>query len=119
MGRMMIRDNAIWAAHIHDGPEIVNRIRALPEDRPIKLVLDGKPVLFLKMRNGRDGRPTQGLKPAPDFKPYWDAMQQRRGEVVEVRLDGTVPIIDPYLASISGLLTEWNTPEDGQAYDGL
>jgi hypothetical protein len=119
MGRMVIRDNAVWAKHIHDDDELVRRILALPQNAPITLRIDRTPVRFRKMRDGADGRPTPGLRPEPAFKSFWDEMQQRRGDVVEVSLDGRATAVDPYLASLEPLLDEWSSPEDAKAYDGL
>jgi hypothetical protein len=62
MGRMIIRDDAVWAKHIDD-PEIVRRILALPPGAPMTLLVDRNPVRFRKMRDGADGRPTDGLRP--------------------------------------------------------
>jgi hypothetical protein len=46
-------------------------------------------------------------------------MQERRGETVSVRLEGGPPLVDPYLESVQTLLSEWTSPEDAEAYDGL
>jgi hypothetical protein len=119
MGMMTIRDNALWAKNVEEDPEIVRRILALPENAAITLIIEGEPVVFRKMRDGSDGRPTNGLRPDAAFKPFWDRMQSRRGERVSVRLCDAMPVTDPYLASISGLLSEWSSPEDAEAYDGL
>lgn len=119
MARMVIRDNAVWARHIEGDSEIVRRILALPENAPLTLLIENRPVRFRKMRDGADGRPTPGLRPDASFKPFWDAMQERRGEEVTVALPGDVPTIDPYLASMEPLLSEWTSPEDAEAYDGL
>jgi hypothetical protein len=115
---MIIRDDAIWAKHIDD-PEIVRRILALPPSAPITLLVDRNPIRFRKMRDGADGRPTPGLRPDDEFRECWKALQHRRGEVVSVELEGRPPAGDPYLAATSALLTEWNSPEDAEAYDGL
>ena len=119
MGRMVIRDNAIWAKHIEGDPEMVRRILSLPQNAPITLIVDGKPALFVKMRDGADGRPTPGLRPDASFKAFWDALQERRGTVVDIALEGQAAVKDPYLASITALLSEWVSPEDAEAYDGL
>jgi hypothetical protein len=118
MGHMIIRDNAVWAKHIEADAELTKRILALPQNAPLVLHIDGKPIRFLKMRDGADGRPTPGLRPDPAFKAFWDALQSRRGEVVAVSLDDA-PARDPYLASLSTTLSEWESPEDCEAYDGL
>lgn len=119
MGRLTIRDNALWVKHIEGGPEIVERIRALPPDAPISLIVENRLIRFRKMRNGSDGRPTDGLRPEPEFKPFWDALQERRGEVVPVRLGDQVQSVEAYLASLTPLLSEWTSPEDSEAYDEL
>lgn len=119
MGRMEIRDHAIWVKHIQGDPAIAERILRLLQNAPITLQVDGKPVLFRKMRNGNDGRPTQGIRPDESFKDYWNALyQQRRGQIVNVALNDAAPS-DPYLASISVLLSDWDSPEDNEAYNGL
>lgn len=119
MATMVIRDDVIWAKHLSGDQELVRRIAALPEERPMVLLVEGTPVRFLKMKNGKDGRPTNGLKPDPASKPIWSAMQERRGQVVDVRLQDSASSSDPYLASLSGLLAEWDSLEDAEAYDGL
>jgi len=119
MGVMTIRDNALWVKNIEGDPEIVRRILALPQNAAITLLIEEKPVVFRKMRDGTDGRPTNGLRPDPAFKPFWDNIQSRRGERVSVRLRDSAHAADPYLASISATLSEWDSPEDAEAYDGL
>ena len=79
MGRMVVRDNAVWVKHIEGDQELVRRILALPSNASITLLVNRTPVRFRKMRDGADGRPTPGLRPDPDFKPFWNAMQQQFG----------------------------------------
>jgi hypothetical protein len=115
---MTIRDNALWAKHIEGDPRLVLRILTLPQDAALTLRIEGTPVRFRKMRDGSDGRPTPGLRPAdPAAKRFWDAMQDRRGETVRVALDEARE--DPQLASLTALLAEWDSPEDAEAYDRL
>ncbi len=119
MGQLEIRDHAIWMKHIEGDRAIIDRVMQLPQNAPITLLVDGKPVLFRKMRDGGDGRPTQGIRPDESFKDYWNTVyQQRRGQIVAVALNDTAPA-DPYLASISALLEDWNSSEDDEAYNGL
>ncbi len=109
MARMTIRDDAVWVKHIEQDENLVKKIVNLPQNQQIKLIVDGKPVLFQKMRDGADGRPTHGLRPHPSFKGFWKAMQERRGEEVTVSAEENV-VSDPYLASVSVLLSEWDSP---------
>jgi hypothetical protein len=118
MSYMTIRDDAIWAKHIEGDPALVEQICALPENAMILLLIEGTPVRFVKMRDGSDGRPTAGLRPADaEARHFWRSLQARRGEQVQVSTahlpHGT------YLASLSALLSEWESPEDAAAYDRL
>lgn len=117
MSYITVRDDAIWARHVED-PDVAARIRELLPNETLLLVVEGTPVRFAKMRDGKDGRPTQGVKPADEeARRFWHAMQSRRGE--RVRLSLGAPADHAYLASLSALLTEWESEEDAAAYDGL
>lgn len=117
MSYITVRDDALWARHVEDA-EVRARIRELPQNAPLLLLVDGTPVRFVKMRDGKDGRPTDGLRPADEeARLFWRAMQARRGERVRVALGG-VPA-NAYLASLNALLSEWDSEEDAAAYDGL
>lgn len=87
----------------------------------MRLVVDGQPVLFRKMADGKDGRPTPGLKADPDdgeSRAVWTGLQARRGETVPVEIDEQ-SCVDPYIAYLDELFWEWNTPEDAAAFDDL
>jgi hypothetical protein len=116
---MIIRDNAVWAKHIEGDPELVRRILALPANAPINLVVEDTPVRFRKMRDGADGRPTPGLRADETSRGFWDAIQERRGETVSIGLSHGPRTVDPYLTALEPLLSEWDSPEDVEAYDGL
>lgn len=119
MAHLLVSDHTVWVKHIDDRA-IADRILGLSPNAPIALRIDGKPVLFRKMRTGADGRPTPGIRPDDAFKDYWNALyRERRGEHVEIDLDDTAPPSDPYLAAVSSLLTEWASEADAEAYDDL
>jgi hypothetical protein len=120
MGAIVIRDDVIWAKHIENDAALVHRICALPAEAPVVLRVDGRLFRFRKMRDGVHGRPTPGLRPDSTFRDHWrGAMQARRGErvAIEVVEDAVSP--DPYLAAVSALMSEWDSPEDTEAYSGL
>ncbi|WP_324134823.1 hypothetical protein [Bosea sp. (in: a-proteobacteria)] len=118
MAQMIISDHTIWLKHI-DSEHIAGRIAGLKQNAAIALRVDGRPVLFRKMRDGGDGRPTPGIRPDEAFKDYWNRLyRERRGEAVEIELDDTPPT-DPYLAAVSELMTEWTSKADADAYDDL
>jgi hypothetical protein len=117
MSYITVRDDAIWARHVED-PEVADRIRTLPQNAPLLLYVEGTPVRFVKMRDGKDGRPTPGIRPADaEAHRFWGAMQARRGERVRISLAEAHG--KAYLASLTGLLSEWDSEEDAAAYDRL
>jgi hypothetical protein len=119
MAHMIISDHTIWLKHLQNDQRIVDKLLALEQNAPVALRVDGKPILFRKMRDGADGRPTPGVRPDEAFKDFWNALyRERRGEAVAVDLDDT-PLADPYLASVSSLLAEWMSEADAKAYDDL
>ncbi|MDR7037595.1 MULTISPECIES: hypothetical protein [Methylobacterium] len=117
MATMIIRDDVLWARHIEGDPELARTIRTLPADDAIVLRIEGRPVRFRKMRDGRDGRPTEGVRPEPADAAFWRTLVARRGAMVTVEPEAGS--VDPYLLSLSATLSEWNSPEDAAAYDEL
>jgi hypothetical protein len=55
------RDQAcIWAKHCD--PSLKAAITELLPEQPIHLLVNGSRTIWAKMRDGRDGRPTPGIK---------------------------------------------------------
>ncbi len=120
MTALTIRDDALWTRHISD-PGIRGRVDQLAAGARLRLVVDGRSILFCKMADGKDGRPTPGLKADPDdaeSRTAWASLQARRGQTVSVELDERTTV-DPYLAYLDELFWEWNTPGDAEAFDDL
>jgi len=68
----------------------MQRLLALKPGEPVTLRVDGFAGKWLKMNKGRDGRPTDGLKPQDAAKAYWGGLyKQHRGKIVSVE------IVDP------------------------
>ncbi len=116
MAFVAIRDDAMWAKQIEGGKALKERIVALAPGEAIELEVDGIVGTWEKMRDGKDGRSTLGIKPVGPMKTIWKRFQTRRGAVVEVR---EVPTADGYLEALNTTLTEWNTPEDEEAFRDL
>lgn len=96
----------------------MRRAERLAEDEAIDLIIDGRPARFLRMKRGKDGRPTPGLKPAVSSASFWKAMQARRGDQISIELAPSLAN-DAYLKSLTPLLSEWETQADCAAYDDL
>jgi len=116
MAYVEIRDDSMWAKQIEGGKALKDRIIALAPGEVIELEVDGIVGSWEKMRDGKDGRSTMGIKPIGPMREIWKRFQARRGDVVEVR---EVKTADAYLAALSDTMTEWNSPEDEEAFCDL
>lgn len=116
MAYVAIRDDTMWANHIEGGKALKQRILSLAPGEVIDLEVDGVVGSWEKTRVGKDGRPQQSIKPIGNMKAVWKRFQTRRGEVVAIR---EVRTADAYLAALSDTLSEWNSPEDEEAFRDL
>lgn len=116
MANVTIRDDAIWLKHIEGGPDLQKRIRDMKAGDLLDLEVDGIIGQWERMRNGKDGRPTFGIKPIAEMRQVWARLRQQSGRVVPIR---EVVTADSYLAAQTSQLSEWDTPEDEAAYRDL
>jgi hypothetical protein len=87
VARTTISDFVIWAKQIHDDENIGKRIAALHAGQTIDLVVDGVRGVWRKMDDGKDGRPTRGVRPLGRARVFWRTLyESRRGDVVTVEL---------------------------------
>ncbi|HEX4180194.1 MAG TPA: hypothetical protein VHY32_05340 [Caulobacteraceae bacterium] len=85
MATTTISDYVIWTKHIHDDAVLAERLARLGEGETVELWVDGVRGTWLKMKNGADGRPTQGLKPVGRMRTFWSELfKTRRGDVVSL-----------------------------------
>ena len=116
MAYVKISDDTLWAKHIEGDGALRNRIVNLPPGAIIDLEVDGIVGNWEKAKTGKDGRPTAAIKPVGPMREIWKRFQARRGEIVVVRETRTA---DNYLKALSETLTEWNSPEDEEAFRDL
>ncbi len=91
MATTTISDYVIWTKHIHDDAVLAERLTHLGEGETIALRIDGVVGMWLKMRNGADGRPTPGLKPLGRTQAFWNELfKSRRGDVVSLVYEAEV-----------------------------
>jgi len=85
--RTEIRDYVIWSKHLHGDLRLPARIEALDAGETIELEVDGVRGTWRKMDQGRDGRPTPGIRPLGSAQAFWrELYKSRRGAVVSVSL---------------------------------
>ena len=54
------------------------------EGAVIRLEVDGVPGTWVKMDDGKDGRPTPGIRPVGSYRDQWHKLQERRGDIVSL-----------------------------------
>jgi hypothetical protein len=111
-----IRDDSLWASHIEGDSVLRERIANLPAGAIIDLEVDGIVGNWEKAKIGKDGRPTVAIKPVGPMREIWKRFQARRGEIVVIRETRTA---DSYLKAVSGTLSEWDSPDDDEAFRDL
>lgn len=85
MASTTVSDYVIWAKHIHDDPELAQRVLAMWAGETIQLEVDGVRGTWRKMDDGADGRPTPGIRPIGAAQEVWRYLyKRRRGEVVTI-----------------------------------
>ncbi|MDQ6436740.1 hypothetical protein RB623_22035 [Mesorhizobium sp. LHD-90] len=111
-----IEDTAIWISHVKDA-KLKQRLDQMEENDTIHLVADGVVGQWVKMRRGKDGRPTRGIRPDGEMKNIWNEwFRQRKGDRIIVH---EVRLADDYLREGSVLFSEWESPEDEEAFRDL
>lgn len=116
MGTVRANDDAIWLKSIEGDPRLQDRIRALRPGEVLDLEIDGVVGRWERMRDGRDGRPTLGVKPIAEMRQAWARLRRGARSSLPVR---EVITADSYLAALALTLNEWESPEDEAAYRDL
>lgn len=84
MSVVEIRDHAIWIKHIHGNETLKDRLMELDAGELVTLNVHGYEGIWKKMDDGKDGRPTPGIKALGNAKVHWHDLQDSRGEMVEI-----------------------------------
>ena len=116
MGTILNNDDVIWLKNVNADGSILALLRQLPASAKLKLDIEGFRGDWERMADGRDGRPTLGLKPVGKTLEFWKKMRARRGEYLEFNI---VELGDRYLSSVQKTLSEWDSQEDELAFNDL
>jgi len=88
MANVTVSDVAIWVKHIHGDPMLTKSIEALEAGQTVRLRIDGVSGAWRKMADGKDGRPTFGIRPLGEASDHWQKLfKERRKTVVAIELD--------------------------------
>ena len=114
---MEIRDDVIWMKHLKGDPALYAAACELQDEEAMILSVDGVIGQWARMKRGKDGRPTMGLKPVGAMASVWARMQERRGEKVIVdQPDNEASVL---LRLADETFEEWYSAEDEEAYGDL
>jgi hypothetical protein len=116
LGYVRLNDDAIWATRIEGDDSLRKHLLDLPAGASVELEVDGTVGTWVKMKDGKDGRPTAGIRPVGPMRDTWRAMQARRGEFLRIRRAANVA---SSLREMRSLFEEWDTPEDEEAFGDL
>lgn len=104
MGTVKISDESIWLKHIEGDDALRTRIASMKADEELSLEIGGIVGRWQRMRDGRDGRPTLGIKPMAAMKDVWARWRRERtGTVVDIR---EVVSAEDYLEALNGSFAE-------------
>lgn len=88
-----VRDYVIWSKHLHGDSAVAERVAALRPGQTIHLAVDGVLGSWRKMDQGKDGRPTPGIRPLGATQTFWrELYRSRRGAVVSVAVVDEVAV---------------------------
>ena len=85
-GYIEIRENNLWIKHIYKGESLKNYLLNIKQNTIVNMEIDGLTCKWAKMKDGRDGRKTSGIKLVGKSKSFRLKLQKRRGELVTIKL---------------------------------
>src|SRR3990167_4476369 len=87
MATTTVSDFVIWTKHIHGDAALVARLVELAAGDVLNLQVNGVEGAWRKMDDGKDGRPTPGLRPIGNAQNFWRTLYRtRRGQTVEIEI---------------------------------
>ncbi len=82
-----VKDNVIWLKHLHGDAGLASFLAELNVGEVKALRVDGFEGFWEKMADGKDGRPTPGIKPIGKARDHWNQLfVNKRGDVVEIEV---------------------------------
>ena len=85
MSLVEIRDYALWPKHIYGNDALKNELVDMKAGELIELEVDGFRGMWSKMSDGKDGRPTPGMKAIGEARTHWHSLQDKRGKLVSIK----------------------------------
>ena len=87
MAQTIVSDFVIWAKHIYGDHGVAAAILKLDAGDAIQMSVEGVSGPWCRMQNGKDGRPTLGIRPLGSMRTFWKKLyESRRGQLVDVQI---------------------------------
>jgi hypothetical protein len=116
MATLLNNDDSIWLKHISADANALALLSQIPAGTQLKFEVEGVVGDWERMKDGKDGRRVLGFKPVGKTLEFWKSMKSRRGEYLEFKV---VDPRDTYLSDVQKTLSEWESPEDEEAFNDL
>ncbi len=116
MATFLNNDDAIWLKNVNADSNTIAMLHQIPGGTRLKLEVEGVKGDWQRMADGKDGRPTFGLKPIGKTLDFWKSLKPRRGEHLNFKI---VDPVDSYLSDVQATLSEWHSEEDELAFNDL
>jgi hypothetical protein len=85
-----IADYVLWPKHIHGNEQLKQSLLTLKGEQLVELEVDGVRGLWTRMAQGKNPRPTEGLKALGKARDHWHTLfRDRKGDLVEISLVGS------------------------------
>lgn len=85
VGMVEARDYALWPSHIHGDDKLKEKLLKLDAGDLVELEVNGHRGMWKKMDDGKDGRPTPGLKGIGSAQREWHSLKDRWGDLVSIK----------------------------------
>ena len=90
MSLVEVRDHALWIKHIHKNEALKSTLVNLAAGDLVELRVNGFQGVWKKMEDGKDGRPTPGIKGLGKARDHWHGLQENRGDLVSIQFVASV-----------------------------
>lgn len=118
--KVQVSDWSLWVKHVKGNPELARRLEALPAGDVVTLRIGGHEGVWEKKADGKDGRPTPGLKPLGQMKDIWFAwFDSKRGTLVDIEAVDDGPASARLRPAAPGLIEAGNLQDREAAWSAF